>query len=211
MSHTEVVHVQVRKGTGSRDSRKLREQGRTPAVLYGHGEPSVSLSILSDDIDALVRHGGRVVELQGEVAGNALVRSVQWDSLGSEILHLDLTRVSAGETVETTVPVELRGTAPGTQSGGILEHVTHEVEIKCPVNLIPEKISCSIKNLKLGEAIHVSDLALPEGATMLTDGGQVVVHCIEPAGEDETTGLADGAEPEVIGRKAADEEEEGKD
>jgi len=76
MSHTEVVHVQLRESSGSIQARKLRAAGRTPAVLYGHGEDTVSLSIATDEIGALLRHGGRVVELQGAVSGNALVRAV---------------------------------------------------------------------------------------------------------------------------------------
>jgi len=206
MSHTEVVHVQLRESSGSIQARKLRAAGRTPAVLYGHGEDTVSLSIATDEIGALLRHGGRVVELQGAVSGNALVRAVQWDSCGSEVLHLDLTRVSTGEMVATTVPVKLRGTAPGTKQGGIVEHVLHELEIRCPVTTLPEELQVSINHLELGQTIHVSDLVLPEGARAVVDGSQVVVHCVLPAAEVEAAAVA--TEPELIGRRPAAEGED---
>jgi len=175
-------------------------------VLYGHGEETVSLSIATDEIGALLRHGGRVVELQGAVTGNALVRAVQWDSVGSGVLHLDLTRVSTGEMVDTTVPVKLRGTAPGTKQGGIVEHVLHELEIRCPVTTLPEELQVSINHLELGQTIHVSDLVLPEGARAVADATAVVVHCVLPAAEQETAAAA-ATEPELIGRRPAAEGE----
>jgi large subunit ribosomal protein L25 len=212
MAHTEIVHVEVRATRGTRNARRMRAKGQIPAVLYGHGEATESLTIPSSEVEALLRHGGRVVELQGAVSGSALVRAIQWDSLGADVLHLDLARVSSGELVEMKVPIELRGVAPGTRVGGILEHVTHEVEIRCPVAAIPERIQVNVNSLELGQQVLVSDLTLPEGATMITDGGQVVVHCIEPAAEEpEAAMIAEGAEPEVIGRRAADEEGEGED
>lgn len=203
MSHTEVVHVEVRKAAGTRSSRKLRAAGRTPVVLYGHGEESVNLSISTEEIGALVRHGGHVLELQGAVSGNALVKAVQWDALGHEVLHLDLTRVSQGESVEATLPVELRGTAPGSKVGGIVELLLHELEIRCPVASLPEKIQVSVNGLELGATIHVSELTLPEGVKAVTDGHQAVVHCVAPKAEALET-VGESSEPEVIGRKAAE-------
>jgi large subunit ribosomal protein L25 len=208
MSHTEVVHVQLREGRGSRHARHLRAQGHVPAVLYGHGEGTVSLTIPNSEIEALLRHGGRVVELQGAVTGNALVREVQWDCYGAHILHLDLARVSSGELVETAVPIDLRGDAPGARSGGIVQHVLHEIKISCPVALLPERLRVNINALELGDAITVADLELPAGATALADGDDIVVHCVEAGPEEVETVVAEGAEPEVIGRKAQEEESE---
>ena len=103
MSQAEVIHVKIRQSRGKHQARRLRAHGEIPAVLYGHGEATESLTIPAAEIDALLRHGGKVVQLQGEVNDSALVREVQWDSMGGEVLHLDFTRVSSTETVETTV------------------------------------------------------------------------------------------------------------
>jgi large subunit ribosomal protein L25 len=209
MSISEVVHVEVRSSRGTSQARRLRAHGKTPAVLYGHGEETVSLSIPSDEVSALLRHGGRVVELTGAVSGNALVREVQWDAFGAQVLHLDLTRVSRGETIETTILVELRGDAPGTHEGGVVQHFVHEVEIQCPVLSLPERLRVNINHLQLGQQITIADLEVPQGVTVLADPTTVVVQCTEAAEEVEVEAMAESAEPEVIGRKELGEEEEG--
>lgn len=211
MSVNDVVQVSIRQSRGTRSARRMRAEGKTPAVLYGHGEETVSLSLPTSQIEAVLRHGGKVVQLSGEVSDSALVSEVQWDGLGNEILHLDLTRVSAGETVETTVPLELRGEAPGTRAGGVLKHLVHEVPISCSVSSIPERLVVSVGGLELGDSITVADLELPAGATTPLDDSSFVVQCVEVAAEtdEEESAVAEGVEPEVIGRKAEDEESEG--
>ncbi len=180
MSHSEVIHVKIRQSRGKHQARRMRTQGQIPAVLYGHGEATVSLAVAASEIEALLRHGGKVVQLQGDVSDIALVRDVQWDGMGSEVLHLDFTRVSSGETVQTTVPIELRGVAPGTRDGGILEHVLHSLEIRCPVTSLPERLLVKVNALGVGQAILVSDLELPAGASALAEPHEMVVHCVAP-------------------------------
>lgn len=206
MSSTEVVEVQVREGLGSRHARRLRTAGQTPVVLYGHGEETVSLTISSDQVDSVLRHGARVVELKGAATGSAFIREVQWDAFGNDVLHMDLTRVQAGETVEMEVPVELRGVAPGTRSGGVVQHLLHELHLKCSVGSIPEKLTVNINSLELLEAITVADVELPSGAETTAEPDAVIVQCVEATEEVEESAVADGAEPEVIGRKEEDEE-----
>ncbi len=208
MAHTEVIHVKIRQVRGSHQARRMRAEGLIPAVLYGHGEATVSLSVPAPEIEALLRHGGKVVQLEGDVQESALIRDVQWDGLGSEVLHLDLTRVSSTETVETRIPIELRGDAPGTREGGILEHVLHDLEIRCPVASIPDRLLVNVNSLGLGEAITVADLELPAGASATADPNDLVVHCVAPVEVPEEEEVAAGAaEPEVIGRKEGEAEE----
>jgi large subunit ribosomal protein L25 len=208
MSISEVVHVQLRETRGTSQARRMRAQGMTPAVLYGHGEQTVSLSIPTEEISALLRHGGRVLELQGAASGNALVREVQWDAFGARVLHLDLTRVSRGETVETTIPIELRGDAPGTHDGGVLQHFLHELRIKCPVADLPERLRVNVNHLELGGQITVAELELPARVQAVADPEAVVVQCTAAvAAEVEVEVVAEAAEPEVIGRKESAEEE----
>lgn len=210
---TDVLHVSLRKDTGTRPVRRLRMQGLIPAILYGHGEENVSLSVPTSELEATIRHGGKMVDLAGDVSDKALIRSVQWDSLGSHILHVDLNRVSESESVVVTVPVELRGEAPGAKQGGIVEHHVFNVEIECPAGEIPEKLSVSIKELQLGEAITVAEVPLPEHVELLTPTDTVVVSCPahgvpEDEEEEAEAAVAEGGEPEVIGRKAEDSEDD---
>ncbi len=107
----ETIEAQVREAAGTRAVMKVRGKGLVPAILYGHGEANVCLSIKEEAVASLIRHGTKLVNLVGAVKDTALLRDVQWDSLGSEIIHLDFARVSQTELVEVTLPIELHGEA----------------------------------------------------------------------------------------------------
>jgi large subunit ribosomal protein L25 len=207
----ETLNVKVRGETGSSRMRRLRQTGAIPAILYGHGEANVNLAVVHKELMAAVRHGGKLVSLKGDVSDSALIRQVQWDTYSKEIIHLDLMRVDATELVTTTVRLELKGTAAGAAEGGVLQFITHEIEIECPAMAIPDKIVVSVLDLKLNAAIHVSDVKLPEGAKLITHGADVVVQCVTPRAEEEAPApgaeAATGVEPELIKKEKAEEEE----
>lgn len=200
------VEVKLRKATGSRESRRLRHQGYVPAVLYGHGETCVDLVATREAIQAAIRHGSRIVELKGAVKTGALIRELQWDTFGVEPIHVDFLRVSATDRVKVKVPIDLRGECPGQRSGGIVNLVMHEIELECTVDAVPEKIHAAVGKLQLGGTIKVHDLELPSGAKALADADEAVVTCTVPVEKAEEAAGA-GAEPELIGRKAAEEGE----
>lgn len=204
----EVFHVKNRDVTGKRRIRRLRASGIVPAVLYGHGEACVNLGIGVDEVKALVRHGARVVDLEGAVNEKAFVRELQWDTFGVDVLHLDLARVSADERVNVEVAVELKGTAPGIAEGGVVDFLTHTVEIETLVVAIPEKLILRLGELKLDGHLNADKIELPEGVKLLTDPDTVIVTCAKPQELSEAGAASDGSEPEVISRKAGDEEEE---
>lgn len=203
---SETIEVKKREGVGSLASRKLRRAGQVPAILYGHGEANVNLSVNTDAIGRVVQHGTKLLSLIGDINDTALLRDVQWDPFGVEILHVDLTRVSTSEAVEVTLPVELHGEAPGTSEGGILAFLAHELTISCPAANIPEHLQVNISHLHLGQAIHASEIPLPEGASMVTMGSEVVVQVSRPSGMAAEETITENAEPELIGKaKTADE------
>lgn len=201
-----------RAGRGSRAARKLRAKGQVPAVLYGHKEECLSLTLTGDDLHDAVRHKARVVDLQTDSAPiqKALIREIQWDHLGKEILHVDFERVSADERIRVPIPIELKGTAPGVVGGGVLDQPLHSLMVECPAISVPDSIRVSIAELQIGAFIYVRDLHLPEGVTTDADPDAVVVHVATPQVEPEpgAAPATGGVEPEVIGRKAAEEEEE---
>ncbi len=208
---TDVLNVSVRNELGSGPVRRLRRAGRTPAILYGHGEANVNLSIPTSEIKAALRHGSKLVDLQGSLSEKALIRIVQWDCYGSDVLHVDLTRVSESERVEVTVSLELKGEAPGVKEGGMVDHHLFDVEIECPAGEIPDKLVASIKNLHLGQSLTLADVVLPPHVTLVTPIDTVVVSCQAQgsAGElEEEAAAGETEEPEVIGRKAEDDEED---
>jgi large subunit ribosomal protein L25 len=206
----ENLNVKRREKLGGGNNRRLRRTGQVPAVLYGHGEASVPLAVESSAIMNVIRHGHKLVKLQGDVAEGAFIKAVQWDVYGKGLIHIDLLRVSDTEKVRTTVTIELKGTAVGLSEGGIIEFVLHEMEIECPAASVPDKLIVNVNDLHLNKSIHAREVPLPEGASILDDPDLVVVHCIAPHIEGETTAAPvaepGAAEPELIRKEKADEE-----
>ncbi|XZE52007.1 50S ribosomal protein L25 [Planctomycetaceae bacterium SH139] len=199
---TDVLHVELREQTGTAATRRLRNSGRTPVVLYGHNEPNKHLSVSQREISALLRHHGKTVQLEGAVADHALVSDMQWDPLGIEVLHLDLIRVNLKESVEVTVPIRLHGEPVGVHQGGMLLENAHEVVIRCAANMIPDNIGLAIESLEMGASKHASDLEIPEGIELITPPETVLCHIEEPRGGDDEGETSGGAgEPEVVGKK----------
>ncbi len=206
---SEVFHVSLRNEIGTRQVRKLRRSGAVPAVLYGHGQECVHLALGGAEVKALIRHGARVVDLEGAVKEKAFVRELQWDTFGNEVLHVDLARVSADERVHVEVNVELKGDCPGTKEGGVVEHVTHTVEVECPVIAIPDKLVLRLADLHLNGHLNADRIELPEGVKLLTDADTVIATCSKQADMPESGAPSEGgAEPEVIRRKPEEKEEE---
>ncbi len=202
------LQVTSRDAHGKREMRRLRRGGIIPAILYGHGEANRSLMVGNDELATVVRHGARVVELKGDVNEKAFIRALQWDTYGTHVLHVDFTRVSEHERIEVKVNVELRGQAVGVKDGGVVEHFVHEIEIECEALAIPDKLELNINDLKIGDSLAASDVPLPPGVTLLSDPDAVIVHCVEAREEAEEAAAAAAVEPEVIGRKAEEEEAE---
>ena len=206
---TEQLQIEKRTTRGKRQAKRQRAAGRVPAVLYGHGEEVVGLSVEAAALGAAIRHGARLVELSGALKESALVRAVQWDTFGTEVLHVDFTRVSADERIEVSIAVDLKGIAPGTKQGGVVQHLVHEVVIECPAGVIPDKLHLSINHLELGQSLLTSAIELPAGAKLISADDAVVVQCELPVEVEETeAGAGTTAEPELIGRKPAEGEEE---
>jgi large subunit ribosomal protein L25 len=206
-----VLNAMVRTEVGSNAVKKVRKAGQIPAVLYGHGEQNVNLSLAGEEVHSVIRHGSKLVDLKGDVVDTALIRGVQWSTFGTDVLHVDLARVSAEERVRVTVPVEVRGTAAGSKEGGVVELVLHDVEVECPAGSIPDKIEARVHELHVGDALKAGDIAVPEGVRLLVDPDLIIVHCVGRLSEEEeeaaAAAAAEAAEPEVIGRKGKAEEE----
>jgi large subunit ribosomal protein L25 len=170
------------------------------------------LSLAEDDVVKAIRHGARVVDLQADgKTEKALIREVQWDHLGKDILHVDFARVAADERIVVPVRIELRGTAPGVAQGGVLDQPLHTLEVECLALSVPESIRVNVGALQVGGAIHVRDLVLPPDVKAMADPDAIVIHVTAPKVEAEAAvaPAAETAEPEVIGRQREAKEEEG--
>jgi large subunit ribosomal protein L25 len=206
---SDTIGVEKRETTGSLRIRRLRNTGKIPAVLYGHGEETLMLSVNGKDLNNAIRLGHHVVKLAGAVSGSALIKEIQWDALGVDVLHLDFARIDEAEAVTVTLPVDLKGNAPGTKSGGTLRHVAHELEITCPANVLPDKLEVNINHLELDQTITAGQIVLPQGAFLTGSPDDVVCQCVvvEAIEEVEEAPEGEAAEPEVIGRKKEDDED----
>lgn len=205
----EVLEVEKRERVGSLATRKLRRDGRVPAVLYGHGKGNTHLSIPQQQVQTLIRHHSKTVELSGAIKDTALVSEIQWDPLGIEVLHLDLIRVNLKELVEVTVPVDVHGEPAGAREGGVLLINLHEVDIRCPAGSIPENVGLNVSDMHVGSQMTAGDLEMPEGVELITSVDTMVAHVELPrAEEEETTEQSEAAEPEVISKGGEKAEEE---
>ena len=206
MAEIVLLPTELREGRGTRISEKLRKQGKVPAVVYGHKEKTLSLSVGHDVLLNAIRHGARIVDVQldGKVE-KAQIMELQWDYLGKDVLHVDFKR-GADEKIQITVPVELKGIAPGIAGGGIIDQPLHTLRIECPVLAVPDSIRVNINELQIDSAIHVRELKLPEGVKVLDEGDAIVVQVKTPLAEAEDGEGGEGtAEPEIItARKKAE-------
>src|SRR5262245_22722806 len=217
MAESVILTAQPRQQFGTHNARRQRKAGAVPAVLYGHKEATIPLAMSRDELYKAIRQGVRLVDVkQGGKLEKALIRDVQWDALGLDILHVDFARVSMDERIEVDVRVELRGTAPGVTGGGVLNQPLHNLKIECLAISIPESIRVNIGELQLNQALHVREVTLPEGVKVLNDPEAIIVQCVRkiieevaPVAATAAAPTAEQAEPEVIGRqKAAEGEEE---
>lgn len=210
MAETAELKAEIRDHTGSKAASRLRGQGKLPAVIYGHGQEPVSIAIDRHDFIEGLHHGQRIFSVQmAQVAETLLLKDLQYDHLGKEVIHADLVRINLNERVVVKVPIELRGTAKGTHEGGIVDESLDHLEIECLASEIPDSIPVTIKELSVGQSIHAKDVPLPGGAVLKTDPEAMLCICHLPkakvAAEEEAVEAP--SEPEVITERAQQEEE----
>lgn len=211
MSDVTKLTAQPRTATGSRAAAKLRKQGLVPAVVYGHRQPVAHVAVSAEELDRAIRvqHARTFALTLDGKTDTVLIKELQWDHLGKEMVHVDFERRDLTEKVKVLVPVELRG-APKSTGGGVLDQPLHRVHVECELGKIPEAIRIDITNLTLDEPIHVRDLPVPEGVTVLESPEAMVVHLKLP-GLQETAAAAPveagQAEPEVLTASKPKEEE----
>jgi large subunit ribosomal protein L25 len=208
MAQTAQVTVKVRDGLGSRANKRLRDSGFIPGVIYGHKEAVVPVTLPKKEVVNHLDRGAHLFDLSLDgKSEKVLVKEVQYDHLGMEVLHVDFARVSLDERVEVTVPLELRGTPKGEAEGAVLQQIMSEIEVECLVTDIPEAIRHNVSDLNKDDVLHVRDLKLPPGVKALVDGEQIVATVKEILETEAAPVEGTTAEPEVIGRKPAEGEE----
>ncbi len=206
MSAPVAIKADKRTSLGSKANARLRKTGIVPAVVYGHHQDVLPLQINKKEISAHIRHGTHLFNLDiGGKAESVLIKEVQYDTFGLEVLHVDFARVDLNERVTITVSIELKGDPKGEKDGGVLQQILNELEIECVVTEIPDVINVDVSHLGKDEQLHVSDIKLGGSIKILTDAEQVVAKVEEIVEQDLTAAEGDAAEPEVIGAKTDEE------
>jgi large subunit ribosomal protein L25 len=200
--------------------KKLRAEGKVLGNVYGKEIDPIAIELDAKDV-FLLMHGKHAASLESvivslEIEDKAeegprptLITEIQQHPIKQNILHIDFHQVSLQEKIHARIPVVTVGEAPGLSSGGILEHALRELDVECLAMNLPEEALVDISQLSLGAAIHVRDVNLGEGVTILNDPDLSIVSVAVPRAVVEVTEEAAAeaiTEPEVIGEKAAEEE-----
>lgn len=204
-----VLNTQVREHTGSTYAEKIRKLGRIPAVVYGHKKTPLTVSVNAHDFTEGLHHGHRLMDLKlGKKNETVIVKDIQYDHLGKNIIHADLMRVRTAEKVTVTVPIELKGTAKGTHEGGIVVEQVDRLEIECKVTQIPENIVVSVKEMGVGDHIFAKDVEMPEGVKLVSDPDTLILTCslLAAAKTTEEVEAEEPVAPEIIGKEEEPEE-----
>lgn len=204
--------IERRERAGTTSARKLRASGKIPIVLYGHGTTPESLSADARTIEELLVNGGQsgmiAIEEKGRAKDTALVREVQRDPVTHRLLHVDLLRVSAHESVRTRVRVAPSGNPKGVREfGAVMDVLVHDLEIEGPVDSIPHQLEVDVNELGLHQHVSASGIPLPNGFTLITPPDTIVIS-IEPSKtarqlEEAAAPPAEIVQPEVIGETPA--------
>lgn len=220
-----VIEVERRTTAGKGCSRRLRQQGKIPAVVYGGGKETVPVIIDRHAVTELLRQEtGRntvfLLKMKGtKLERLAMLRDAQVDPRTQKFIHLDFIRLMKGQRVKVEVPVQLVGEAPGVKVGGFLDWPARTLALECSADQIPAAVTIDISKLELGAHLTAGDIPLPGDAKLL-DAAHTVVVSVEAhgvkvgelaaTGEEEIAApAAEPAEPEVIRRgKAAEESAE---
>lgn len=199
--------IETRAKVGTTAANALRHAGKIPAVLYGHGIAPEHVALDAHAFEELLHRSGRnaIITLTGGAKPEtALVRDVAIHPVSRRVLHADLQRVSADEAIVAELQVVTVGVPRGVrEQGGVMDVVTHELEIEGPASRIPENLEVNVEELGIHEHVSAADVKLPEGFKMVTSPETIVV-AIEASRterdlEEAAAGPAEAPEPEVIG------------
>lgn len=212
------LEVQKRDQFGTRVSKRLRKEGQVPGIVYGTPEGDcIPFQVNARDLRKVIVGGGALIDLKvGNEARPVIVKDAQHHPVRGQIIHVDFLQVRLDEKIQTQVTVHVEGVeeAPGIKEGGVLEHVTHQLNIEALPTEIPESIVADVSGLGIAETMHLSALTPPSGVTFLDDPEETIIATVvvpteepeEPEVEEETELIGEDGEP--IERPEGEEGEE---
>jgi len=183
------LQVELREGTGKGAVRKLRAQGRIPAVVYGRGMQSVHVTLEPRAFDTVVAVAGtnHLIMLDGPdpVGGcSVIVNHIMRDTLKGFPTHVDFHKVNMADKVKVRVPVKPVGDCIGVKHGGLLDLIIHEVELECFPSNIPDAFEVDVTDLRIGHAIHLGEAGCPQGCKVVGDPTAPIISILGRAKEE---------------------------
>jgi len=208
-----VIAAQLRTPGGKNVNRRIRKAGKIPAVIYGPGKPPVVVSVDPNDVKTILySESGRntifTISVDGSEQSNAMVKDYQRDPVQGHLLHTDFLEIAMDRLLALTVNVEIVGEAEGVKlDGGIMDIVTHSIEVECLPSDIPESIKVDVSHLKINDYIRVKNIQVDAKVKILSDPEIVVVTIVHPIKEEVPVEVAaEAAEPEVVKKGKPGEE-----
>ncbi len=208
----------TRDESGKGAARSLRSSGKIPATIYGHKRKPQSLAVDTRELEKLlgsISAENTVIDLSvGGTSSKTLIREIQRHPFKRQILHVDFQELVAGEKITVRVPIILVGVSEGVRlNAGVLDQTMRDLEVRVDPANIPNHIDVNIDHLQIGMSIHIDEITLPEGVEVMGDKSSPICVVSAPRAAIETVAPAEGeegaaaAEPEVIRKAKADDEE----
>ena len=225
-SQSTKLSISSREVSNSRSTRRLRREGQVPGVLYGGGDNAVPFAVDERELRHALAARGAVIELQlGGEATPAVLKDAQRHPVRGHTMHVDFLRVNLNVAIHAVVNLELVGgeSAPGVIEGGVLEHVTREINIEALPTDIPERLQVDVSSMQVNDTLTLAAVEAPQGVTILDDPDETVVATLTPpklqaelealdeeaALEQETALVGEGEAPAEEGEEAEGEGESG--
>ncbi|MDD4939573.1 MAG: 50S ribosomal protein L25 [Candidatus Omnitrophica bacterium] len=223
-----ILEIQTREEIGKSKVKDLRGKGFIPAVVYSEGKNSLPIKVSHKELWQLIHHHrveSMVINLKTadkkQKDKPCLIKEIQYDPVKGDIIHVDFNEISLTELIKVNVPVSAKGEPAGVkQEGGSLEHNLWEIEVECLPTEIPQDVEVDVSQMKIGDSIHVKDIAFPSNIKVLTNPDAIVLSVAAPIKEEVAAPAVEGEEkqePEVIKEKkevpaeGAEEEKPGKE
>jgi large subunit ribosomal protein L25 len=208
-SQTTRLSVTSRQPDGSRQARRLRRAGRVPGVLYGGDGGAVAFEVDARELRQALAAAGAVVELSvdGEGATPVVLKDAQRDPVRGETIHVDMLRVRLDRPIHATVPLHLTGVeeAPGVKEGGVLEHITRELNVEALPTEIPEEIVHDVSEMEINDTVTLEAVTVPSGVALLDNPEETVVATLTPPRLQVEEEEEIEEETEVVGEEGAPE------
>jgi large subunit ribosomal protein L25 len=207
------IEVNAREPGSKHQARRLRREGKIPAVLYGPKVQPLPLELNRKDFSNRVAglEGSHLVRMKSASANLAdkvaLVKEMQYHPITGDVIHADFYEVDLTARIEVSVPLHFVGKGAGVVRGGILQPIVREIQVECLPLDIPQYFNVDVSGLDIGDSVHIEDLPMPEGVTAVYDSNFALVTVATPTVEEEPT-AAVAATPEAAAVASPEEKKE---